>query len=128
MSENKDLVRRQDQVGSLTRQLPSVTPAVDILESETEILLRVDMPGISRENITINIDNGTMTLAGTRELSKTGAPNWSEVHDLEFHRTFSIPQSIDLAKVNAALQDGVLNLHLPKSESAKPRQIEIKVG
>ena len=128
MNENKDLVRRQDQVGSLTRQLPSVTPTVDILESETEILLRVDMPGISRENITINIDNGTMTLAGTRELSKTGVPNWSEVHDLEFHRTFSIPQSIDLAKVNAALQDGVLNLHLPKSESAKPRQIEIKVG
>lgn len=128
MNEKNDLAPRPDQANSLTRQLPAVTPAVDILESETEILLRVDMPGVSKEDIAISIDNGAMTLSGTRELNKTGAPNWSELHDLEFRRTFSIPQSIDLAKVNAALQDGVLNLHLPKSESAKPRQIDIKVG
>lgn len=128
MNEKNDLAPRPDQANSLTRQLPAVTPAMDILESETEILLRVDMPGVSKEDIAISIDNGAMTLSGTRELNKTGAPNWSELHDLEFRRTFSIPQSIDLAKVNAALQDGVLNLHLPKSESAKPRQIDIKVG
>jgi HSP20 family protein len=128
MNENNEIVAQQEQTNSLTRQLPTATPAVDIFENEAEILLRVDMPGILRQDIAINIDNGKLHLSGTRVLNITGAPNWKEIHDLEFRRIFSIPQSIDLGKVRAALHEGVLDLHLPKSAAAKPRQIEIKVG
>lgn len=128
MSETKELVSQQEQSNSLTHQLPIATPAVDIFENEAEILLRIDMPGIRREDIAINIDNGKLHLSGTRVLSTTGAANWQEIHDLEYRRSFSIPQSIDLTQVNASLHEGVLDLHLPKSAAAKPRQIEIKVG
>lgn len=103
-------------------------PAVDIFENDHEILLHADMPGVVKENISVDIDNGKMTLSGTRQLHTTGAANWREFADTEFRRVFAVPQSIDVDKVHAELKDGVLRLHLPKSEAAKPRQIEIKVG
>jgi len=65
---------------------------------------------------------------GLRNLETTGSAQWEEFGDVEFQRTFSVPQTIDMEKVVAELKDGVLHLHLPKSEAAKPRQIEIKVA
>ena len=126
MSENTELVTRQQSTGEVARQLPTVAPAVDIFENEGEILLRADMPGVLKDAISVNIDNGKMILSGVRQMQKSGAPAWREFTDLEFRRTFSVPQSIDVNKVHAELKEGVLSLHLPKSEAAKPRQIEIK--
>ena len=105
-----------------------MAPLVDILENDDEILLYADMPGVTKENISINIDNGRLALSGVREVKSVGAISWEEFADLEYRRTFSVPQSIDVARVNAELKEGVLLLHLPKSEAAKPRQIEIKVA
>jgi HSP20 family molecular chaperone IbpA len=126
MSESTDLVTRNEQAGELVHQLPVATPAVDIFENDGEILLYADMPGVAKDNISINIDNGKMTLSGTRRLQPGGAVTRREFGDAEYRRTFSVPQSIDVEKVHAELKEGVLRLHLPKSESAKPRQIEIK--
>lgn len=128
MNENTELIARTDQGGELVNQLPLTTPAVDIFENDDEILLHADMPGVAKEDISINIDNGKMTLSGIQRLHTTGAANWREFADTEFRRTFSVPQSIDINKVHAELKEGVLRLHLPKSEAAKPRQIEITVG
>lgn len=128
MSENTELVARKEQAGELVHQLPVVAPAVDIFENEGEILLHADLPGVIREDISINIDNGKMTLSGLRRLQYNGAFSWRECADVEFRRTFAVPQSIDVEKVHAELKEGVLRLHLPKSESAKPRQIDIKAG
>jgi HSP20 family molecular chaperone IbpA len=128
MNENTDLVARNEGAGELVHRLPVTAPAVDIYENEHEILLHADMPGVVKEDISINIDNGRMTLSGIRRLQSTGAATWRELTDAEFRRTFSVPQSIDIGKVHAELKDGVLCLHLPKSEAAKPRQIEITAG
>ena len=128
MSENTELVARTEQRGELVNQLPLTMPTVDIFENEGEILLYADMPGVVKEDISVSIDNGKMILSGIRRLHTTGAASWREFADTEFRRTFSVPQSIDINKVHAELKDGVLHLHLPKSEAAKPRQIEIKVG
>lgn len=128
MSDSKDIVKREASALESTRQLQSITPDVDIYENEDEILLFADMPGISKENVNVHIDNGKLTLTGTRELKTEGAPTWEEFEDAQYYRIFSVPQTIDIAKVNAELRDGVLRLHLPKSEAAKPRQIEIKAG
>lgn len=127
MSDN-ELVTRTEQPGELIHQLPVATPAVDIFENEAEILLHADMPGVGKDDISISIDNGKMILAGTRRLQATGSAAWQELVDVEFRRTFAVPQSIDVDKVHAELKDGVLHLHLPKSEAAKPRQIEITAG
>jgi HSP20 family molecular chaperone IbpA len=83
------------------------------------------MPGVAKEDVDINVDNGTLRIAGVRHLKRSGAVNWEEFGDVAYRRTFSVPQTIDVNKVNAELNDGVLSLHLPKSEEAKPRQIKI---
>ncbi len=128
MNERQDLKVREEALSERKRPIPTVAPLVDILENNDEILLFADMPGVDKKDITINIDNGRLALSGIREVSPVGAANWEEFGDVEYRRTFSVPQTIEVAKVNAELKDGVLLLHLPKSEAAKPRQIEIKVG
>jgi HSP20 family molecular chaperone IbpA len=128
MKENTSVVKRPENPVEATSRLRTVVPAVDIYENNDEILLIADMPGISKENVEVHIDNGRLSLSGSREIKMEGAATWEEFGDVRFYRAFSVPQSIDIAKVNAALRDGVLKLHLPKSEKAKPKQIEIKVG
>jgi HSP20 family molecular chaperone IbpA len=128
MSDKKELVKTEKEMVEKSRPIPTVAPVVDIYENDDEILLHADMPGVEKDNITVNVDNGTLTITGVRELETKGAASWEEFGDVEYRRTFSVPQTIDVEKVNAELKDGVLRLHLPKSEAAKPRQIEIKAG
>lgn len=128
MNESKEVMKRENANLERSRPIPEVTPLVDIFENEEEILLHADMPGVEKENINIHIDNGRLELVGVRKIETRGAVNWEEFGDVEYRRTFSVPQSIDVEKVNAELKEGVLYLHLPKSEAAKPRQIEIKAA
>lgn len=126
MAENKELTRKEETMPEKTAELPGIAPLVDIYENDDEILLYADMPGVDKDKISINIDNGKLFLTGLRKIEAEGAANWTEFEDIEYQRTFSIPQTIDVEKVNAVMKEGVLELHLPKSEAAKPRKIEIK--
>ena len=128
MSDKKDLVKSEREMVEKSREIPAVGPLVDIYENEDEILVYADMPGVDRDQVDVNVDNGTLTLSGVRQLQTKGAAIWSEFGDVEYKRSFSVPQTIDVGKVNAELKDGVLKLHLPKSEAAKPRQIKIKAA
>ena len=128
MSDGTNLARREDMSPDIKRGVQSVVPSVDIYENNDEILLHTDMPGVVKDDISVNIDNGKLFLSGLRKLKTKGAATWEEFGEVEYRRTFSVPQTIDVTKVNAELKDGVLRLHLPKSEAAKPKQIEIKVS
>ena len=128
MSERKDIAAKDQNVVEKTRVLKTAVPSVDIYENENEILLQADMPGVKKEDISINIDNGRLTLTGVRQKEQKGVSTWEEFAGVEYVRVFSIPQSIDITEVKAELKDGVLSLHLPKSEAAKPRTIEIKAA
>jgi HSP20 family molecular chaperone IbpA len=128
MSEKTDLVKREETKPKRSREIPVVTPFVDIFENEDEILLHADMPGVEKNDINVNIDNGKLSLSGVRKVETSGEASWAEFGDVEYRRNFSVPQTIDVGRVNAELKDGVLHLHLPKSEAAKPRQIEIKAA
>jgi len=125
MKESTDLTTKKENMMEKRQELPRVAPVVDIYENQDEILLHADMPGVTKEHITVNVDNGKLEISGIRKLETSGTGNWSEFGDVEYRRVFSVPQSIDVAKVNAELKEGVLKLHLPKSEAAKPRTIEI---
>ncbi|MBU0482720.1 MAG: Hsp20/alpha crystallin family protein [Proteobacteria bacterium] len=128
MSEKKDIAKREETRPETTRPIDTVSPAVDIYENKNEILLHADMPGVAKEDIDVNIDNGKLTLVGLRKMATTGVGQWEEFGEVQYARTFSVPQTIDVGKVKAELKEGVLRLHLPKSEAAKPRQIEIKAA
>jgi len=126
MSDAKDVAVRQEAMVERKSRVQTMTPYVDIYENEDEILLFTDMPGVAKKDVVINIDNGKLTLSGLREITQRGAATWEEFGDVEYQRTFSVPQTIDIDKVNAELKEGVLRLHLPKSAAAKPRQISVK--
>lgn len=128
MKEKADVVKREETRPAATRRIQNARPMVDIYENENEILLHADMPGVSKEDVLVNIDNGTLSLSGVRRLEAHGTPDWEEFGAVEYKRTFSVPQTIEIGKVNAELKDGVLRLHLPKSEAAKPKQIEIRAA
>jgi len=128
MDKNQEITKKEDENIEKTRELYEASPTVDIYENEDEILLHADMPGVVKDDISVNIDNGTLSLSGVRKLASKGLANWEEFSDVEYIRSFSVPQTIDVELVEAELKDGVLRLHLPKSEAAKPRQIEIKTA
>ncbi len=128
MSERKDIVTMQEQRPEKTRQIPTVIPRVDIFENNEEILLYADMPGVAKEDISVHLDNGKLSLTGVRRMEHGGTARMEEFGAVEYRRIFSVPQGIDMDKVNAELKDGVLRLHLPKTEAVKPKQIEIKAA
>ncbi len=126
MSEKTDLVTREESMPERNVKLRIVNPSVDIFENDDEILLYADMPGVARDDITVNVDNGKLDISAIRKLKKYGTASWQEFTDQEYRRAFSVPQTIDVGRVTAELNEGVLKLCLPKSEAAKPRVIEIK--
>lgn len=128
MSERKDIIKQDEKNIEKTRELRSAIPAVDIYENDDEILLHADMPGVVKDDVSVNIDNGTLSLSGVRRFDKRGVSKWEEFSDVEYVRNFSVPQSINIEGAEAELKGGILELRLPKSEAAKPRQIEIKTA
>lgn len=125
MSETKNIIKHEEAKTERRRQIPIIAPIVDIFENDDEILLHADMPGVAKDAVNIKVDNGTLEISGSRTFETPGVAEWEEFSDVQYKRTFSVPQSIDVEKVNAELKNGVLMLHLPKSEVAKPRQIKI---
>jgi HSP20 family molecular chaperone IbpA len=125
MNENTELTTRKAEMLEKRQELPRIAPAVDIYENEDEILLHADMPGVTKDHVSVHVDNGKLEISGTRKVEKKGASSWEEFGAVEYRRVFSVPQSIDVGKVNAELKEGVLRLHLPKAEAAKPRTIKI---
>ena len=128
MDRSQEIAKQEEKHIEKTKELYEAIPAVDIYENEDEILIYADMPGVVKDDISVDIDNGTLSISGVRKLSLKGSVTYEEFSDVEYVRNFSVPQTIDVEKVEAELKNGVLRLHLPKSEAAKPRQIEIKTA
>ncbi len=128
MSEKANIATRKESLPEQRQDIPALAPVVDIYENDEEILLHADMPGVAKENLSVYIDNGTLDISGVREMKRSGVADWEEFSDVAYRRTFSVPQTIDIDKIVAELRNGVLELHLPKSEAAKPRLIEIRTA
>jgi HSP20 family protein len=107
-------------------------PPVDIYHNgEHEIVLKAELPDMSREDIDITVDNGTLTIKGEKKLSnevKDEQYHRIERHYGSFSRSFSLPQTVDTTKVGADYRNGVLTVRLPLREEAKPRQIKVDVA
>ena len=104
------------------------TPSVDIFENERELTLLADLPGVTSENLTIDLRENTLTLTG--EVEPFERANEEDVlieYEIgKYYRQFSLSNVIDQSKIDAKLTDGVLRLSLPKVEEAKPRKIEVR--
>lgn len=107
------------------------TPAVDIFETENELVLKADLPDVDPREVGIQLENGTLTLKGERKFEEQ--KNGKGFHRIErsygkFVRAFSLPDTVDGEKVKADYKNGVLTVKLPKKEVAKPRTINVEVA
>ncbi len=103
-------------------------PRVDILEDADQLLLIAELPGVSADSLEIKFANDTLTLRGTRQPDITGKPVLGQLVVMEYSRSFVLPQGIDATKISAKLVNGLLEVHLPKAASYKPRVIAVKTA
>ena len=106
-------------------------PSVDISENNEEFVIKAELPGVNKDDVKVAVQDGIVRIEGERKQEK-------EEKDKKFHRiersygsflrTFSLPTNIDEAKIQAQFKDGLLNVRLPKSPTAKPKSIEVKVS
>lgn len=105
-------------------------PPVDIVEQDNAFLATLDLPGLKKEDIEISLDEGVLSVSGERKMEHPIGEEGTAYRRIErsygtFSRSFTLPQGVDIGKVEANFADGVLKLTLPKSEAAKPRKISI---
>ena len=106
-------------------------PPVDILESKDSYLIRAELPGMKKENVNLEVQEGTLTLSGERKFDEPASG--VEYHRVErvtgkFSRSFYLPQTIKQDSIKATFKDGILEVHVPKTDAAKPKQIAISVN
>jgi HSP20 family protein len=107
------------------------SPLVDITEDEKEYLIKAELPDMKKEDVRLTVENEVLAITGERKFEKE--EQGKKYHRTErvygsFVRSFSLPEDADGSKVSADFKDGMLHVHLPKSQKAKPKAIEIKVG
>jgi len=105
-------------------------PSVDIYETPDRVVLKAELPGLTREDIDINVRNHTLTLRGERKFEKeVREENYLRIERAygSFQRSFTLPTTIQQDKIKAIFKDGVLEVSLPKAEEARPKQIKIDV-
>lgn len=133
----RDLQREVDDIfdrffdhGSSDQDTSAVwSPRTDLSETDGEYRIRLDLPGMSKEDIAINLQNNALTVRGERASEQTAEDE--EYVRVErafgtFHRTFTLPDAVDAENIEAAYDDGVLTIHVPKTEKSTRRQIEIQ--
>jgi HSP20 family protein len=136
----RELSEFQNRLSSLFGQTPARreeedalshwSPPVDIIEDDKEFLVKADLPDVKKEDVHVTVENGVLTIHGERKFEKEEKKK--RYHRVErsygsFTRSFSLPDGADGSKVRAEFKDGLLQVHMPKSETAKPKSIEVQV-
>jgi HSP20 family molecular chaperone IbpA len=128
MSDTTPLANRANRSAEPVQHHDTVAPPVDVYENADELLVVADVPGSSHDGVDIQLEKGQLTILARREDEAPGSAIASEYRSRDYYRAFTVPQGIDASKIDAQLTSGVLRVRLPKSESVKPRRIEVKQG
>lgn len=121
--------RVEPEAGEFTYEGDYFSPAVDIFDTEKELVLLADMPGVSAEHVEVDLRNDTLTIIGKVPVEpQKGEILLAEYQTGNYFRTFRLTEIVDRTKISASMADGVLKLVLPKVEKAIPRKIPITAG
>jgi HSP20 family protein len=104
-------------------------PSVDLQEGKDELTVRAELPGMKKEDIDVSLEENHLLISGEKKCEseeKEGGAYRSECFYGRFHRAIALPYAVDQQKIKAAYKDGVLTVRLPKSEHAKPKQIQVE--
>lgn len=136
MNARQDLIKRDSDTqrdsdsNADNGSAPALMPRVDVTEDDSGITLLADLPGATRDTLSIRVDGETLTLEAPFSLHETKdiEPVYAEVRAARYRRSFTLSRELDSARIEAALKDGVLTLRVPKLEQARPRRIEVRAG
>ena len=106
-------------------------PAIDVAEEKDSFLVKVDLPGLSKDDVSVTLQDNCLTIKGEKKHeTETKEANYYRRERVSgsFSRTIELPSTVDAKKIDAQFKDGVLHVRLPKTEEAKPKQIDIKVS
>ncbi len=127
MSEKAMTVQNESNVvKESTRDEHFVSPAVDIFETVDVLTLVADMPGVTKDNLEIGVDQGILSIKASTGNGTRGNALYREFRPSGYYRQFRLLEDFDADKADAELKNGVLTLRLPKAEAAKPRKIAVK--
>jgi HSP20 family protein len=112
------------------RHAASLVPPVDIWEDAEGIVVKADLPGVSRDGLSVGVEGETLTIEGTVSLGEPAKLRdvYAEVRVARYRRSFVLGRDLDTEKIAASLENGVLQLRIPKLEAAKPRRVPVKVA
>ena len=112
------------------QRVPTAVPRVDIIEDQTSITLWVDLPGVSRDSLEIKVEGDTLTIEGNVSLpvSEGMEPIYAEIRAPRYARSFTLSRDLDTAAIQAKLDQGVLELRIPKHQQAQPKRITVQAG
>jgi HSP20 family molecular chaperone IbpA len=130
MSPQELQVQRKRELGDKQEQtVPTRTyvPTADIFETEAALTVSLEMPGVDKGAVDVNVEDGVLTVEGRLDFSKYEGmqPLYTEYNVGNYRRSFSLSNKIDQSRISAEMSDGVLTLVLPKAEEAKPRRVAI---
>jgi HSP20 family protein len=121
-----DTLVRENRNADQKRSEQLITPVASVLEGDDAYMLNVEMPGVNKEGLEISVENNELTIFGRRSLPQIeGTLIHRESRAENFRRVFELDPSIDMSKISARIDQGVLTLTLPKAEQVKPRKITV---
>jgi HSP20 family protein len=122
---NTDTSVQTKEAAAPTPDLTVLRPQVDIYENSEEFLIDVEMVGVKKKDIAIDLENNVLSLSGVRHYESKGDIRYQEFAGVEYRNSFSIPETIEVTQVKAKLDAGILHLILPKVDAVKPRVITV---
>jgi HSP20 family protein len=124
VQQKREVEKAQEQ----TTPMRAFLPTADIYETEDALTVVLEMPGVDRDNIEVNVENGVLTVEGKINFGKYEGlqPIYSEYNIGPYRRSFRLSSRVDQDNIRAELRDGIVSLVLPKAAEAKPRRIEVK--
>jgi HSP20 family molecular chaperone IbpA len=131
MAETQEMQVQQkreiDKAQESTTPMRAFVPSTDIYETEEALTVVLEMPGVSKDNVDVHVEDDVLTVEGRIDFKKYEGlrPVYSEYNIGPYRRSFRLSNQVDQSKIEAEMRDGVITLMLPKSEKAKPRRISI---
>jgi len=127
MKETTVPQQQQTAVAETRDESRTLTPPVDIFDVEDGLAVIVDMPGVGKDDLDVRVENDVLTLSGKPKSLLSQTPIYTEFQLANFYRQFQLSDRVDQEKIRAEAKNGVLTLHLPKAEKAKPKKIAVQV-
>jgi HSP20 family protein len=130
LGESGDLPARSTEQSELPYR--TWAPTVDISEDDNNYFVNAELPGVKKDDVSVYVENDRLFIEGERKHESQEKSDDKDYHRVErfygkFQRSFRLPKAVDANKIEAQFEDGVLNVCIPKTEEAKPKQIEVKV-